>query len=188
MRMQTLSQKMAERSPTKLWIMRLAYLGFAALILFAHLLPLETTPQRFAGPDILVALTFAWALRRPQYVPMLLVALVLFLADLLLQRPPGLWAALILLSTEWLKSRDRSLRENTFVAEWVTVGSTLFLATLLYRLILGLLIVSPGALSLSFMQYGMTMLAYPLIAGASYLAFGTQRGKQGEVDHVGRRI
>lgn len=178
---------MAERSPAKLWFMRLAYVFLATLILFAHLLPLETTPQRFAGPDVLVALTFAWALRRPQYVPMLLIALVMLLADLLLQRPPGLWAALILLSAEWLKLRDRNLRENTFVAEWLTVAYTLFLATLLYRATLGLLIVSPGALSLSFMQFGMTMLVYPLIAGASFLAFGSRRGKQGEFEQMGRK-
>lgn len=179
---------MAERSPAKVWLMRFVYLGIALVILIAHLLPLETTPTRFAGPDLLVALTFAWALRRPQYVPMLLVALTMLLADLLLQRPPGLWALLMLFSTEWLKSRDRTLRENTFVAEWLTVATTLFLATLTYRIVLGLLIVSPGALSLSIMQYGMTLLVYPLIAGASFLAFGSRRGKQGEFDKTGRKL
>lgn len=179
---------MVESSSAKTWMMRFAYLALAFIILFAHLLPLETTPQRFAGPDLLVALTFAWALRRPNYVPMFLIALVMLLADLLLQRPPGLWAALMLLSAEWLKSRDRTLRENTFVAEWITVAYTLFLATLLYRATLGLLIVSPGALSLSFMQFGMTMLAYPVVAGASFLLFGSRQGTQAKFEQMGRRI
>ena len=178
---------MAERSPAKIWVMRFAYLALALLILFAHLLPLEFTPRWFGGPDVLAALTFAWALRRPQYVPMLLVAFVLLLADMLLQRPPGLWAGLILLGTEWLKSRDRALRENTFFAEWVTVATVLLLALVTYRAVLGLLLVSPGALSLSFMQYGTTMAIYPLMAGLSYLVFGSAKGHKDDLDQMRHR-
>ena len=69
--------------------MRAAFVGISLLIMFFHLLPLETTPRRWAAPDLLVCLCFAWALRRPDYVPALAVAGVMLLADLMFQRPPG---------------------------------------------------------------------------------------------------
>jgi rod shape-determining protein MreD len=179
---------MAENSPARLWSMRAVYVGLALGIAFMHLLPMQTLPRRLAGPDLLTALTFAWALRRPAYVPALLIALVMLAADFLFQRPPGLWALLVLLATEWLKNRARHVRENTFLAEWLTAAGVLLFITLLYRLVLGVLIVLPGMFSLALMQYGMTVLAYPLVAAASFLVFGVRRSTPGEYDHTGRTL
>ncbi|CUH77933.1 hypothetical protein [Tropicibacter naphthalenivorans] len=179
---------MAENSPGRLWAMRLAYCGLMLAIMFAHLMPLHIAPRGFAGPDLLVTFTFAWALRRPDYVPAMLIALMLLLADLLLQRPPGLWAVLVLMGAEWLKGKGRHLRENTFAAEWLTFAATLLAITALYRVILSLLIVSPGTFFLSVMQYGLSVLAYPLVAGISYLVFGVRRSTPGEYDHTGRTL
>ncbi len=179
---------MAENSPARLWTMRATYLGLALMIFFVHLLPMQIMPQRLAGPDVLTALTFAWALRRPDYVPMISIAAVMLTADLLFHRPPGLWAVLVLLATEWLKPRGRQVRENTFAAEWLTAAMALLFITLIYRLVLALLIVTPGMLSLWLMQYGMTVVAYPLVAGISYLALGVRRSTPGEYDHTGRPL
>lgn len=179
---------MAENSPARLWGMRATYVGLALLICFLHLLPMQVLPYRLAGPDWLTALTFAWALRRPSYVPMLSIAAILLMADLLFQRPPGLWALLVLLAAEWLKPRGRQVRENTFVAEWLTAATVLFFITVIYRLVLALLIVTPGMLSLWLMQYGMTVAAYPLVAGLSYLILGVRRSTPGEYDHTGRPL
>jgi rod shape-determining protein MreD len=179
---------MIENSPARLWTMRALYPALALLVIFVHLLPLQITPARLAGPDVLTALTFAWCLRRPDYVPALSIALVMLLADLLFQRPPALWALLVLLGSEFLKARGRQVRENTFVAEWLAFAATLLVLTVLYRLILAVLIIPPGLLSLSVMQYGMTVLAYPLVAGLSYIAFGVRRTTPGEYDHTGRTL
>ena len=179
---------MAERSAARLWGMRAAFTALAVLVLFAHLLPLQTTPSRIAGPDLLVAFTFAWVMRRPDFVPPLLIAGVMLLADLLLQRPPGLWAVLVLLAAEWIKGQDRRLRENTFVAEWITVAMALLAITLLYRLVLGVLIVSPGTLFLVAMQFGMTVLVYPLAVAVSAVVFGIRKTAPGEFDPVGRTL
>ena len=179
---------MAELRPGKLWAMRLAYLALMLLIMFVHLLPLQLTPSRVAGPDLMVAFTFAWALRRPAYVPIVLIALVMLLADLLFQRPPGLGAGLVLLAAEWLKGKGRYLRENTFVAEWLTVAGTLLLITALYRVILGLLIVAPGTFFMALMQYGLTVFIYPLGAAVRYLGFGIRRKSRGEFEQPGRRL
>lgn len=168
--------------------MRATYFGLALVIFFVHLLPLQIMPARIAGPDVLTALTFAWALRRPDYLPMISVAGVMLLADFLFHRPPGLWALLVLLAAEWLKLRGRQVRENTFAAEWITAASALLLITLIYRVILAVLIVTPGMLSLWVMQYGMTVAAYPLVAAISYLALGVRRSTPGEYDHTGRPL
>lgn len=179
---------MAENSPARLWIMRALYPALALMLIFAHLLPLSLAPSRIAGPDILTALTLAWCLRRPDYVPALSIAGVMLLADLMFQRPPALWALLVLLAAEFLKSRGRHIRENTFVAEWVVFGATLLTISVIYRLTLAILIVSPGMLSLSVMQYGTTVAVYPLVAAVSYLAFGVRRSTPGEYDHTGRSL
>ncbi|MBS0125247.1 rod shape-determining protein MreD [Thetidibacter halocola] len=177
---------MAERAASELIGMRLAYLGLVLGILFVNLLPLQTVPAGFAGPDLLVALTLAWALRRPDYVPALSIAGALLLADLLLGRPPGLWAALVLIAAEWMKRQERRLRDGTFVGEWLNVAGLLLVITIAYRLVLGVLIVAPGTLFLAAMQYGMTVLAYPFVVAVSYIVFGVRHNAPGEFDPMGR--
>lgn len=166
---------MAERSALQFWGMRLLYPLMALVILFVALLPTGLLPSRVAGPDVLTALTLAWAGRRPEHLPALSVAAVMLLADFLLQRPPGLWALLVLLAVEWLKSQDRRLRDSTFFDELLTVGLLLLTITLIYRAVLALLIVAPGALPLAAMQYAGTLAIYPFVAGALYLGLGVRR-------------
>lgn len=179
---------MVDQSATRIWAMRGAFVLICVFIIFFHLLPLETTPRAWASPDLMVALCFAWALRRPDYVPTLLVALVMLMADLTFQRPPGLWAALVVLAVEWLKSRERRQRDNTFVLEWITVAGCLFAITLVYRLVLMVLIVSPGAMFLTLMQYLMTLAAYPAVVLLSHLFLGVRRSTPGEVDRLGHSL
>ena len=179
---------MVDQSAARIWSMRAAFVVICLAIMFFHLLPLETTPRRWAAPDLMVALCFAWALRRPDYVPSLLVAAVILLADLVFQRPPGLWAALVVLAVHWLKSRERRQRDNTFVLEWITVAGCLFVITLVYRLVLLVLIVTPGALFLTMMQYITTLAVYPAVVLLSHLIFGVRRSTPGEVDRLGHSL
>ena len=104
------------------WAMRGLYVALAFVVLFMHLLPLDAQPDRWPFPDVLVALTFAWVLRRPDYVPTLLVAFVMLMADLLLQRPPGLLAALVVFGTAYLRSAAPGMKDTGFVGEWMSVG------------------------------------------------------------------
>ncbi|MEO0748507.1 MAG: rod shape-determining protein MreD, partial [Pseudomonadota bacterium] len=61
---------MAERSATFLLSMRFLYLVLCGLVMFIHLLPLEPVTTFWAAPDLMIALTFAWVLRRPEYAPL----------------------------------------------------------------------------------------------------------------------
>ena len=178
---------MAEGSAPRVWGMRLLYLGLALALIFAHLIPLDTTPSRWAGPDLLVAFTFAWALRRPEFVPALSVALVMLLTDLLFLRPPGLWAALMVLATEALKNRARGLRDQTFVMEWLAVAGFFLAISLGNRLVLAVLMVPQAPLGLTVIHVAMTLLFYPLVVLISQLVFGVRKAAPGDLDRLGQR-
>lgn len=173
---------MAERSATYLWAMRAVYVGLCLGLVFLRLLPLDTLPRGWAGPDLILAITLAWGLRRPEFVPPLLVAAVFLLCDLLFHRPPGLWAALVLIGSQTLRARAPDLRDLTFPVEWASVATTLVAMTLGYRIILGLLMVDQAPLGLSLMEMLMTLLAYPLVVLVSHSLLGVRKLAPGELN------
>lgn len=179
---------MNDLSQTRLWLMRAAFLLLTLVILFFHLLPLETTPRRWAGPDLLLCFACAWSLRRPEYVPAIALAVAFLMADLLLQRPPGLWALLALIGCENLKSRGRSLRDSNFAAEWITVGLIMVAVMLAYHLVLGIVLVDLPALTLSLSELGMTLLFYPLIVLITHGLMGVRKAAPGDLDALGQRV
>ena len=170
------------------WLMRSIYVLLCLTLLFLQLLPLDTVPKVWAAPEWVLAFTIAWVLRRPEFVPPVLIALVFLMADLLLQRPPGLWAALVLLACETLRSRAPGLRDLTFPVEWLNVATTLVIMTLGYRVILGLTVVDQAPLGLSLIQLVMTLLAYPVVVLITQTVFGVRKLAHGDVDAMGHRI
>lgn len=179
---------MNEQSATRLWGMRLTFALLICVILFFHLLPLETSPQRWVGPDLVLGFACAWCLRRPEYVPTLALAILFLLVDFLLFRPPGLWAMLALLGCEQLKSRMRSVRDSSFVNEWLTVCLVIGFVTLAYRFALTLTFVEVPGLGLSLMEMGATMLSYPLVAVVSHWLLGVRKAAPGALDTGGGKL
>lgn len=178
---------MTEFSPARLWLMRAGYIALGLAIIFFQLLPLETMPRRFAGPDLLLGFTCAWAVRRPEFTPALSIAALMLIADMLFQRPPGLFAALTLLGAGALKRRAAGLRDQTFAVEWLTVGLTLIAILVAYRLVLSTLLIPQAPLGLSAIQAAMTIITYPLIALTTATLFGVQKAQPGDVDTMGGR-
>ncbi|WP_253196077.1 rod shape-determining protein MreD [Roseovarius sp. PS-C2] len=167
--------------------MRVLYLVLCLALVFLHLLPLDTLPRGWAGPDLMLAMTFAWVLRRPDYVPPLLIAGVFLLADLLFQRPPGLWAAFVLISSQTLRNREAGLRDLTFAMEWLNVATTLVALTIGYRIVLTIMLVDQVPLGLSLMQLVATLVVYPLVAFASQAVLRVRKIAPGDVDALGGR-
>ncbi|MBO9445544.1 rod shape-determining protein MreD [Ruegeria sp. R14_0] len=164
-----------DRQISHIWIMRALYLFLAVLIMFLHLLPLDTQPDRWPFPDFLIAMTFVWVLRQPDYVPILLVAAVMLMADLLLQRPPGLLAALVVLGTGYLRSAAPGMRDAGFVAEWTSAAVVITGVFLLNRVILAILSVQQAALGPVVVQVVLTIAVYPLFVLLSQNVFGVRR-------------
>ena len=147
----------------RIWLMRAGFVLLALFILFVHLLPLQTKPPvHFAPPDMLMLFAFAWAVRRPELVPSMLLALIFLLADLLLQRPPGLWALMLLLATERLKAQSLSLRDAGFFTECLSVAALIVFVFVGYRVILGVLIVDLPPLGIWIVHMLMTLICYPI--------------------------
>lgn len=170
---------------SQLWSKRVLYLFLAVLILFLHLLPLDTKPDRWPFPDLLIALTFAWVLRRPEYVPTLLVAFVMLMADLLLQRPPGLLAALVVLGASYLRSAAHGMRDLGFVGECSTVAVVVTAVFMLNRVILAILSVQQAAFGPLVIQLVLTIAVYPLIVLLSQNIFGVRRASVSNNSIVG---
>ncbi|MGB0901292.1 rod shape-determining protein MreD [Halocynthiibacter sp.] len=146
-----------------LWSWRLLYPLMCGLIIFIQLIPMQTVPTRFPAPDFLQALTFAWIIRRPDQIPVLSIALVFFLADILLQHAPGLGVALMILTSEFLRSRSPYMREFPFALEWAIVIVVTIALALGTRFSLQLLLLSPPPFDLAARQVFSTVLAYPMM-------------------------
>lgn len=178
---------MTEGSSARLWLMRAAYVALGLTIIFFQLLPLETVPRRFTGPDLLLAFTLAWAVRRPDYMPVLSIAAVTLVADFLFQRPPGLWAALVVIASGAAKRRSTGLRDQTFAVEWLNISIAIIGVTLVYRLVLSVLLIPQAPLGLASIQMVMTIVTYPLVALITIFAFGVQAIQPGEAETFGSR-
>lgn len=200
------------------WIGRVTFAVLCLFIIFAHLIPLETVPPSFGGsslepieqrgatqseevetlvfqdpvrwiaPHFLILLAVTWVTRRPSFAPVWVIAVVFLLADFLFQRPPGLWTALVIILTEILRGRSRSMRTLPFWLEWATVAAGVATISVIYWVTLSLVLVPQTSVGLALFQLSLTLLAYPAVVFVSYAIFGVNRPAPGEVDALGHRL
>lgn len=173
---------------TALWLYRALFVVLALVLLFLKLLPLGSLAGTLPGPDLLLCLIFAWVLRRPDYLPVLLVAAVVLTEDFLLMRPPGLWTGLVIVGTEFIRSRVGLTRELSFPAEWALVAAVMLGLLLAYRLAFVVSFMPQPALGFALLQTVWSILCYPLVVAASRFAFDLRKPAMGEVDAYGRRL
>jgi len=110
------------------------------------------------------------------------------LTDLLFQRPPGLWAALVLILSEAIRKRAPNIRNMPIGLEWGTVTVGIVAITLIYRLTLAILFLPQAPLGLTLIQMAMTILFYPLVVVLAHFIFGVSRPAPGQVDSLGHRL
>lgn len=179
---------MAEPVQTLPWRYWGIFAGLAVVSVFWRMLPLPGAAVSLPGPDLLLCLVLAWVLRRPDYMPALLVAAVFLIEDLLLMRPPGLWALIVLGGAEFLRARQPLMRELPFLLEWAMVGAVIVAMWMAERLVLGIVMVPQPALGGSLVQLAATLAAYPPVVLASHVALRVRKPATGEVDALGRRL
>jgi rod shape-determining protein MreD len=190
------------------WYYRTLFVALALILLFFRLLPLgngsgsfpwSTLPNwifgRFAveprpwpGPDVLMCLAIAWVMRRPDYLPALLIALVFLVEDMILLRPPGLWAALVLMATEFLRSRAALTRELNFTVEWLLAAGLMLALLMVYRVVFAVALMPQPAFGFALMQTIWSILCYPLVVALSAVFLDLRKPATGEVDSYGRRL
>ena len=170
------------------WLHRGLFVGLAVLSLFIRLLPLGGEPGGLPGPDLMLCLVLAWIVRRPDFLPMPLIMVVFLVEDLVLMRPPGLWTALVVIATEFLRGRVILTRELSFAAEWGLIAGLMVTMLLVYRLILGLALVPEPPFGFAAAQILWSIGSYPLVVVASRLIIDLHKPGTGEVDERGRRL
>ena len=171
------------------WAHRLIFAGAAAFLMFVRLLPLHPAAAgHLPGPDIILCLAFAWTMRRPEYLPVWLLAAVLLLEDFLVMRPPGLWTALVLIATEFIRSRVALTRELSFSVEWLMVGALMFGVFFTYRLIFALAFLPQPGLAFAAVQILWSIAAYPLAVAISRYGLDLRKPAAGELGVDGRPL
>jgi len=165
--------------------MRSVFVVLAFVLIVVALVPLDMRPSTWAGPDLLLAMSLAWVARQPSAIPIAVVAVIFLLADLLFMRPPGLWAALVVVLTEAIRRRHSEFRSMSFLAEWGTIAGGIIAIGVAYRAILFVLAVPLAPLGLSAMEVAMTILAYPAVVMLTHYGLGIRKTVSAEAG--GRR-
>ena len=159
----------------RIWVYRIIFIAVAIFLILANLMPLQTTPQRWPWPNILLLVIFCWSLREPNFVPIPLVITVLLLQDLLLHRPPGLFSGISVIILIWIKVITASSDEKSFLAEWVRVTLAFASISLVYHLVLSLSFVNTTELRITLIQTIFNISIYPLIVLVSHYIFRVKR-------------
>lgn len=154
---------------------QLLFTGLTLCFLFLHILPLNALPSKFPGPDMVLCFTLVWVLRRPDFLPPVLLVALLLLCDFVLQRPPGLWAMIVLLAAEFQRSRFQGEGEIPFLAEWAISAAIMTGATLLNDLTLYVVGVAHSSVAFTVVQVFMNIAFYPVAVGVSVFGAGLRR-------------
>lgn len=192
---------MAERSlSSRLWYVAL-FIGIGALVWLFRLLPLQGLGDAgrppgetglswttWPAPDLMLALVLAWVVRRPDLLPASVVVAFVFVEDILMMRPPGLWALIVLMATEFLRRRNPTLRGLSFWLEYGLIAALMLGMFVLNRMVLGIVMVPQAPLGLSLAQFVGTVAIYPLVAAALHFGLGLRKPATGEVDDLGQKL
>lgn len=144
-------------------------------ILMMRMLPLSAGFAGWPGPDLGLCLALAWVLRRPDQLPALLIVALFLFEDLMLWRPIGLWAAIVLAGTEAARSREPRWRDQSFLIEWLRVSILITGMVLGYRVVQVLFLLPVPALGQVILQLLATIMAYPAVVVAARWLVGLRR-------------
>lgn len=179
---------MGDRTDARTWTHRGVFVMLAFVIIVAQLVPLDMRPVAWAPPDLLLVITLVWVARKPRYLPVLVVGFLFLAADFLFQRPPGLWAALVVVLTETIRRQNRDFRNMPLLVEWGTITFGIVAITLINRLVLFVTVVPQAPLGPTLIQMIGTILIYPLVVLVAHFIFGVSRSAPGEIGSRGQRI
>ncbi len=139
----------------------LTYLLAVLAIIYLNLLPLRTGSAFSASPDLIYCLTIGWVMRRPDSAPVILVALAGLTADILLGRPLGLWALLMVLASEFFRNRETGKGLQMRLLEWFSVAASFLVILLAYKAVLTIGFSTAPTFTALAWHLLLTVVAYP---------------------------
>lgn len=179
---------MADKTDSRTWINRGAFVALAFVFVVIELVPRDMRPASWAGPDMLLAITLVWVARKPSYLPVIVIAAFFLMTDFLFLRPPGLWAALVVILTEVIRRRNNEFRNMPFLVEWGTIAMGIIVITLVNRLVLAIVMLPQAPFGLTLSQMAATILVYPFVLAAAHFVFGVTRTAPGETGSKGHLL
>lgn len=167
---------------------RMAFTACALVLMFVNLVPLGFVPNFTPRPDLLFCLSLVVALRRPEFAPFWLLAIVFLLSDFLTMRPPGLWTAVVLLTVEFIRTQEYRFRELAFPFEWAFVAAVILMALLINRVFLAMAMVPLAGISSIMLHFVVTVMAYPFVVFFCYFVLRIRKVSPDEAVRFGHRL
>ena len=146
----------------RIFRLRLTYLLIVMLMVLFQTMPIHTSIDQFAMPDIPLVITFAWVMRRPDVMDPILITIAFLFADMILQRPPGLWTVIALCGSMFLRSRTIYFKEAIFFYEWLMIAIVVIFCFTAHQFLLLLTFLPTHDLALLVKQALFTIMLYPI--------------------------
>ena len=143
---------------------QVVYFCIGLLIIFFQILPLQTTPQTWSGPNVLLVFFAAIVTKRPEFTSSFLVASIFLIEDFFLMRPPGLMSSLTVLGFYFLKRKIHYQEGNSLIFGWASVTACLTIILLLYYFISVLLFIPSAGFRLTLIELIVTLALYPVFS------------------------
>ena len=143
---------------------QVVYFCIGLLIIFFQILPLQTTPQTWSGPNVLLVFFAAIVSKRPEFTSSFLIAIIFLIEDFFLMRPPGLMSSLTVLGFFFLQRRFQNKEVNSFIFGWVSAAIFLTLILLIYYFISVLLFIPSAGIRLTLIEVIVTLALYPFFS------------------------
>ena len=143
---------------------QIVYFCIGLLIIFFQILPLQTTPQTWSGPNVLLVFFAAIVSQRPEFTSSFLIASIFLIEDFFLMRPPGLMSSLTVLGFYFLKRKFQNQERNSFLFGWGSVTTCLTIILLFYYFISVLLFIPSAGFKLTLMELIVTLALYPIFS------------------------
>ena len=151
-----------EDPPLRILRLRLTYLLIVMLLVLFQTMPIHTSIDQYIMPDIPLVITFAWVMRRPDVMDPILITIAFLFADMILQRPPGLWALIALCASMFLRLRTTYFKEVIFVYEWLMIAIIIIICFTAHHFLLLLTFLPTHNLELLVKQALFTIILYPV--------------------------
>ena len=148
----------------KNFIHQILYFCIGLLIIFFQILPLQTTPQSWSGPNVLLVFFAAIVIKRPEFTSSLLIAVVFLIEDFFLMRQPGLMSSLTVLGLYILKGKFQNQEDASLVFVWGNVAICLTLILLICYFVSKLLFIPSADLRLTIMEITVTLAIFPIFS------------------------
>ncbi len=143
---------------------QVVYFCIGLLIIFFQILPLQTTPQTWSGPNVLLVFFAAIVTKRPEFISSFLVASIFLIEDFFLMRPPGLMSSLTVLGFYFLKRKFLYQEVNSLMFGWGSVTACLTIILLLYHFISIFLFIPSAGFRLTLIELIVTLALYPVFS------------------------